>query len=55
MDAIVSPADGLRGKPHPDIFDRLTYNIGLNPFGTIKAVGGNGLSCVWTYGGPLRV
>jgi len=25
-------------EPHPDIFDRLTYNIGLNPFGTIKAV-----------------
>ncbi len=28
----------LAVEPHPDIFDRLTYNIGLNPFGTIKAV-----------------
>jgi FkbM family methyltransferase len=25
-------------EPQPDIFDRLTYNIGLNPFGTIKAI-----------------
>lgn len=28
----------LAVEPHPDVFDRLTYNIGLNPFGTIKAV-----------------
>jgi FkbM family methyltransferase len=25
-------------EPQPDIFDRLTYNIRLNPFGTIKAI-----------------
>jgi FkbM family methyltransferase len=25
-------------EPQPDIFDRLTYNIRLNPFGTVKAV-----------------
>jgi FkbM family methyltransferase len=25
-------------EPQAEIFDRLTYNIGLNPFGTIKAV-----------------
>ncbi len=25
-------------EPQPEIFDRLTYNIRLNPFGTIKAV-----------------
>jgi len=25
-------------EPHPDIFARLTANIGFNPFGTIKAV-----------------
>ena len=25
-------------EPQPDIFERLTYNIGLNPFGTIKAI-----------------
>jgi FkbM family methyltransferase len=28
----------LAVEPQPDIFARLTYNIGLNPFGTIKAV-----------------
>ena len=28
----------LAVEPHPDVFDRLTYNIGLNPFGTVKAV-----------------
>ncbi len=28
----------LAVEPHPETFDRLTYNIGLNPFGTIKAV-----------------
>jgi FkbM family methyltransferase len=25
-------------EPQPEIFDRLTYNIRLNPFGTVKAV-----------------
>jgi FkbM family methyltransferase len=25
-------------EPHPEIFDRLTYNIGLNPHGTVKAI-----------------
>lgn len=25
-------------EPQPDIFERLTYNISLNPFGTIKAI-----------------
>ncbi len=28
----------LAVEPQPDIFDRLTYNIGQNPFGTVKAV-----------------
>ena len=28
----------LAVEPHPEIFDRLTYNIGLNPHGTVKAV-----------------
>lgn len=28
----------LAVEPQPDIFARLTYNIGLNPFGTIKAI-----------------
>ena len=28
----------LAVEPQPEIFDRLTYNIRLNPFGTIKAV-----------------
>ena len=28
----------LAVEPQPDIFDRLTYNISQNPFGTIKAV-----------------
>jgi FkbM family methyltransferase len=28
----------LAVEPQPDVFDRLTYNIGLNPYGTIKAV-----------------
>ena len=28
----------LAVEPQPDIFDRLTYNIRQNPFGTIKAV-----------------
>jgi FkbM family methyltransferase len=25
-------------EPQPDVFDRLTYNIGLNPYGTVKAI-----------------
>jgi FkbM family methyltransferase len=25
-------------EPQPDVFERLTYNISLNPFGTIKAI-----------------
>ena len=28
----------LAVEPQPDVFDRLTYNIGLNPYGTIKAI-----------------
>ena len=28
----------LAVEPQPDVFDRLTYNIGQNPFGTVKAV-----------------
>ena len=28
----------LAVEPQPDVFDRLTYNIAQNPFGTIKAV-----------------
>jgi FkbM family methyltransferase len=37
--AIAGPtARILAIEPQPDIFDRLTYNIGLNPFGTIKAI-----------------
>lgn len=28
----------LAVEPQPDVFDRLTYNISQNPFGTIKAV-----------------
>ena len=28
----------LAVEPQPDVFDRLTYNIRQNPFGTIKAV-----------------
>lgn len=28
----------LAVEPQPDVFDRLTYNIGLNPSGTVKAV-----------------
>ena len=31
MDAIVSPADGLRGKPHPDIFLEAARRIGIAP------------------------
>ncbi len=28
----------LAVEPQPDVFDRLTYNIAQNPFGTIKAI-----------------
>src|ERR671921_231545 len=28
----------LAVEPQPDVFDRLTYNIGLNPYGTVKAI-----------------
>jgi FkbM family methyltransferase len=28
----------LAVEPQPNVFDRLTYNIGLNPFGTVKAI-----------------
>ncbi len=28
----------LAVEPQPDVFDRLTYNIGQNPFGTVKAI-----------------
>ncbi len=28
----------LSVEPQPDVFDRLTFNIRLNPFGTIKAI-----------------
>lgn len=31
MDAVVSPADGLRGKPHPDIFLEAARRIGVPP------------------------
>jgi FkbM family methyltransferase len=28
----------LAVEPQPDVFDRLVYNIGQNPFGTVKAI-----------------
>ncbi|GJE76313.1 MULTISPECIES: FkbM family methyltransferase [Methylorubrum] len=28
----------LAVEPQPDVFDRLIYNIGQNPFGTVKAI-----------------
>ncbi|MCP1543706.1 UNVERIFIED_ORG: FkbM family methyltransferase [Methylorubrum zatmanii] len=28
----------LAVEPQPDVFDRLTFNIGQNPFGTVKAI-----------------
>jgi beta-phosphoglucomutase len=31
MDAVVSPADGLRGKPHPDIFLEAARRLGVAP------------------------
>ncbi len=31
VDAITSPADGLRGKPHPDIFLEAARRLGLAP------------------------
>jgi beta-phosphoglucomutase len=29
--AVTSPADGLRGKPHPDIFEEAARRLGLEP------------------------
>jgi len=31
MDTVVSPADGVRGKPHPDIFLEAAKRLGLAP------------------------
>jgi HAD superfamily hydrolase (TIGR01509 family) len=31
MDTVVSPADGLRGKPHPDIFLEAARRLGVPP------------------------
>lgn len=31
VQAVVSPADGLRGKPHPDIFLRAAQQLGVAP------------------------
>ena len=31
VDAVTSPADGLRGKPHPDIFFEAARRLGLAP------------------------
>ena len=31
VDAITSPADGLRGKPHPDIFIEAARRLGVDP------------------------
>ena len=31
MDTVVSPADGLRGKPHPDIFLEAARRLGVDP------------------------
>ena len=31
MDTVVSPADGLRGKPHPDIFLEAARRLGVAP------------------------
>ncbi len=39
MAALTGPrARILAVEPQPDVFDRLTYNIGQNPFGTVKAI-----------------
>jgi len=31
MDTVVSPADGVRGKPHPDIFPEAARRLGVPP------------------------
>jgi HAD superfamily hydrolase (TIGR01509 family) len=31
VDAVTSPADGLRGKPHPDIFEEAARRLGIAP------------------------
>jgi beta-phosphoglucomutase len=31
MDTVVSPADGVRGKPHPDIFVEAARRLGVSP------------------------
>ena len=31
VDAVISPADGLRGKPHPDIFEEAARRLGVAP------------------------
>uniref|UniRef100_UPI0025DF51E0 HAD family hydrolase n=1 Tax=Sphaerotilus sp. TaxID=2093942 RepID=UPI0025DF51E0 len=31
VDAVTSPADGLRGKPHPDIFLEAARRMGVDP------------------------
>ena len=31
VDTVVSPADGLRGKPHPDIFLEAAQRLGISP------------------------
>ncbi len=31
MEAVVSPADGLRGKPHPDLFLEAARRLGISP------------------------
>lgn len=31
VDTVTSPADGLRGKPHPDIFDEAARRLGVAP------------------------
>ena len=36
--AMAAGAKILAVEPHPEIFDRLVYNIAQNPFGTVKAV-----------------
>ena len=35
VDTIVSPADGLRGKPHPDIFLEAARRLGVEPAGCL--------------------
>lgn len=35
VDAVTSPADGLRGKPHPDIFAEAARRLGVPPAGCL--------------------